>query len=129
MTTHPGLATATELQALHGELARDLLRHLKAGPTAALLAVTRAFLRDNGLLGLAHDEADRKRLHRMYTLLVQRLMEALEGPDRPSSAMLGEVRQFLAAQGVSKDLQAGVTRAQALRALEGLAVPFNKAPH
>lgn len=124
MESTSSLATRAELEALHGDFARDLLRQLRKGASAAHLAVTRAFLRDNHMLGLAHDERDQRRLQRMYELYVQRLLECLHAPERPSSAMLAEVRAFLSSQNVSKDLQEGVTRDRALKALADTTFPF-----
>jgi hypothetical protein len=118
------LATRAELESLHGDFARDLVRQLKRGASAAVLSVIRAFLRDNHMLGLAHDDRDQKRLHRMYELYVQTLLGALQGPDKLSSAMLGEIRAFLASQDCAKSLQHGVTRAQALAALADASFPF-----
>lgn len=124
MHTPSNLTTRAELESLHGDFARYLTRQVKLGASAAVLSVTRAYLRDNHMLGLAHDERDQKRLHRMYELYVQTLLGALQDPDKLSSAMLAEIRAFLASQDVGKSLQHGVTRAQALAALAGASLPF-----
>jgi len=129
MTEPRGPASYSDIQLLHGTFVRELTKAVNDDPSCAVLAVTRAFLRDQGLLGLAHDEAGRKKLQRMYTLLVRRLLEVLEGPELPSAAHLQIVRQFLDSNGVSKDLQEGVTRAQALKALADAWVPFKGQPH
>jgi hypothetical protein len=122
--THSGPATTEQLQELLGVMLSQLVKQLRTTPTAALLSVARLLLADQGRLGIVITPKEHKVLERLYGLLVRRLLEALEGPDKPSAAVLSEVRQFLAAQGISKDLPGALDRAEALRAIDAARLPF-----
>lgn len=118
-----GRAAHSQLRDLWAALKDNLLDCLKGPkrPSAEHLGCVRKFLRDNGEMGLT-DPAGRKQLSKLQRLYLERLVEAIEeGP--PSSALLGEARQFLAWAGQSPDLgpRAAAHTAEQLLALE---VPF-----
>jgi hypothetical protein len=121
MTTGP--ATREQLQALHRALVDALHKRMRAGPVAADLTVARALLDDNGMKA---DDKDRKKLQNIYRLYLSHLIGTFGGDERPSAAMFGECRLFLAGQGITKDVQGGLTQAQALKALSSAAFPFTK---
>jgi hypothetical protein len=124
LPTNKGPATVEELQELHRLVVTGLCRHLKATDSAAVLGVARAMLRDQGLLGLARAPHEQKRLQRLYGLLVSRLLDAMQQPGGPSAAVLGEVRQLLAAEGIHKDLEGSINQERALKALGDADLPF-----
>lgn len=118
------LTTPEMLRELHRMLTIELSRRLaEPGASAETLQVARKFLRDNGMLGAYLDDSDRRRLSRIYRLLVQRLRDAVTA-DQPAAAVLGEVRQFLRSQGIDKDLGGAISQAQALAALDLTSIPF-----
>jgi hypothetical protein len=118
-----------ELEQLHRLVLEALEARLSAArrPGVEQLGVARAFLADNGYRGhWAMDPRTQKRLEKLYASLCKRLAEALE-EDRPGAKMLGEVRAFLASQGIDKDFSAAAGSASAARAAEllgSLDVPF-----
>lgn len=118
-----GKATPEQLHELHRLVVKALTSELKQDkPTAEALAVSRAVLKDNGLTGSAQTEADRKALQRLWGLLVQQLTTAMRRS--PSAAVVAEVRLFLSANGVTKDLQGHAAKAQALTVLADASLPF-----
>ena len=110
---------------LHAALSVELLRRCqKPGKVPVeLLSVARGFLQDHGLLGAAQDAADRARLQALYRLYCTRIEEALS-TGTPRATVIAEVRHFLHAQGMAKDLGGAITSAQAVRALGSAALPF-----
>lgn len=126
MKTEPqGRATPEQLHELHRLVVKALTSELKQDkPTAEVLAVTRSLLKDNGLFGLAQTEADRRTLRRLWGLLVRHLTTAMQGNPKP--ALVAEVRLFLAANGITKDLPGHAAKAQALHLLGDASLPFTK---
>lgn len=127
-----GKATRAELEQLHALLLRDLAGRLTGPrrPPAEHLAVTRAFLADNGFAGhWAMPPKVQRQLEKLYAALCMQLAKAM-AEDDPSPKMLGEVRAFLRSQGIDKDYTATAGKAAAGRAAEllaGLELPFK--PH
>lgn len=121
-----GPATPEQLHELHRLLASALVAQLKdtRKPSAEVLGVARSLLKDNGLFGLAQTEADRRTLRRLWGLLVRHLSTAMQGNPKP--ALVAEVRLFLAANGVTKDLPGHAAKAQALHLLADASLPFTK---
>lgn len=121
--TRQGMATPAELGELHGLVVRGLLDATQERPSAEMLAVARSVLRDNGLLGMAANDKDRKALQRLYRVYVRQLLEAMQAETVPA-ALLAECRVFLAGQGITKDLGGVVTKAAALKVLGSSSLPF-----
>ena len=117
-------ATASELNDLHRLVASTLLTELRGGKASAeLLGVARSLLRDNGLCGLSQTDTDRDGLRKLYGLLVRQLLKAMKEP-APSASIVGEVRLFLAQQGITKDLPGHTATTSALAQLTDSALPF-----
>ncbi len=123
---HQGMATLAKLLELHRESVASLTALVRDKPSAELLGVARAMLKDNGVPVNAPGTRATKRLQTLYELYVKRLAEALDA-ERPTAAMLAEARLFLQQQGVQKDLGPLINKATAAKALEHTALPF-KAP-
>lgn len=117
-----GRASMEMVHELHGLVIRELLRRLKSEPSAELLSVARAILRDNGA-DRANDARDVAKLKKLHGLYCSALAAALE-VDRPSAAVLNEARQWLMCNGITKDFDRFTTEAEALRTLQDVAVPF-----
>lgn len=116
-------ATYEELLDLLDLVTRSLVDHLKGNPSVELLSVSRGLLKHCGMFGRELDDAQRQRLQEMWTLLVDRLSEAMAQP-RPPASILSEVRQLLANNGITKDLGAGIAQGIALQDLHDLDLPF-----
>ena len=116
------------VEELHRLLAGELVRRLKDSPSAETLGVARAFLKDQGLAGLAPSAEDLKELHRMHRLLLEQLLLALQ-EGRPSAAVFAEVRHLLRDNGIHKDLGGAIDATKALQALTSSALPFNTTEH
>lgn len=124
-TTRTGPATRAELHRLHAALLRALLDATKApSPTAADLAVARAFLVDNGLPGPTVSRKARAKLQRLFGLLVDRLAEALEPVSDAPAAMHAQAVALLKAAGVVRDAGEARDVAAALRELKATELPF-----
>ena len=125
MSHHNGMAPPELLAELHRAVLETLLDRLSRPRVGTeQLAVARAFVRDNQA-ALAISDATQKRLEMLYVLLVGALVKGLE--ENPSAGMIGEVRSFLAQQGIHKDAIAAADKAtttRALKALSGLEIPF-----
>jgi hypothetical protein len=125
-TTATGPATHHMLQELHRLLVAELTARLTEGrPPAELLLVARRVLKDNGLLGLGIEQAERERLEALYREYVKRLSEAVFS-ENPSAAVLAEARLFIQSQGVAKDLCAAADTATALTLLQDQRLPFKQ---
>lgn len=125
-TTPTGRATPEQLHELHRLVASALVTQLKNSgkPSAEILGVARSLLKDNGLCGLSQTEADRRTLRRLWVLLVRHLAAAMQSNPKP--ALVAEVRLFLAANGITKDLPGHAAKAQALHLLADASLPFTK---
>lgn len=108
---------------LHRLLAAELVARMKASPSADLLAVVRAFLKDQGHLDVPTDDKARKKLERLHRLLVERLLEAVTA-GIPSASVMSEARRLLLDQGIHKDLGGAVDTAKALQLLSAAHLPF-----
>lgn len=117
-----GRATVEMVHELHGLVIRELLRRLKSEPSAEQLSVARAVLRDNGA-DRTNDAKDVVKLKKLHGLYCSALAAALE-VDRPSASVLNEARQWLMCNGITKDVERFVTEAEAVRALQDVALPF-----
>ena len=125
-------AGAPATQAHLQDLLRILLVRLTAEmrmevPSAAIMAVARGLLKDNGYMGQVQDDKGRKQLQAMFKTYVIKLVAALR-VERPTAAILMEVRAFLAAQNCTKDFGAYVTKVEALQILGSAGLPFAVAP-
>lgn len=122
-------ATPEQLNELHWLTVSALIKSLAAGDASAEeLAVARAMCRDNGLCGTAQSDKERKAMQRLFALLVDQLTKAMQSP-RPSAALVGEVRVFLASNGITKDLEGHTAKTQALEALSDASLPFTNTKH
>lgn len=125
-TSTTGPATPEHLNALHRAVVKSLLAKVKAPePSAEELSACIAMLRNNGLCGLAQTDKDRTALQKLWGLLLSQLTNAMQ-VDSPSTSVIGQVRMFLAANGITKDLQGHTGKAQALAALTDASLPFTK---
>lgn len=116
-------ATHEELQELLHLVTQTLIDRIKQAPTADLLGVARGLLKNSGTFGLALEPEQQQRLQQLWDLLLLRLLEAMQQP-QPPAAILSEVRQLLADNGITKDLPAGLAQAEALQVLHGIDLPF-----
>jgi hypothetical protein len=116
-------ATIDDLGELHRLLTLALVDKLNGNVnvSAEWADVARALLKQEGTE--APTEAERAALRRLYGLLVDRLVDALQQAS-PSASVLAVVRHFLQDQGVTKDLPGGIAQAQALQALTAADLPF-----
>jgi hypothetical protein len=127
--TADGRASVDQLQELWRELLRNLLGIFK-GPkrlSAENLQVCRKFLKDSGQV-YPPDEASRKKLEKLQRLYLEALVAAFErraerSEERPTAALLGEVRQFLEWSGHSPNVSPTQARLTA-RELLAMEVPF-----
>jgi hypothetical protein len=125
--------TGTELRApyelgegLHRAIAKHLVGALKLDrPSAEMLGVARAFLRDQGSAGHAHTDRDRKRLQALLSLYVEALHTALVSGDAPA-IVLAEVGLFLARSGAMQGLGTHAEVVKAVHQLTAADLPF---PH
>lgn len=109
---------------LHRVLVEALLADLKGTPSAALMSVARSLLKQEGVTTLDMTERERKKLQALYRLLLDKLFAALT-EERPTAAVLAEVRHFIASQGIGKDLGSALDSARALQALKSTDLPFH----
>lgn len=109
---------------LHRLLAEGLIAALKRTPSAEMMGVARALLKQEGVTALELQEQDRKRLQRLHRLVAEKLLAAVM-TGQPGAAILSEARHFCRDNGVGKDLGAAVSTAQALAALQSTDLPFH----
>lgn len=109
---------------LHRALAVALIANLKDSPSAEMLSVARAFLAGNGIAVDVLDEADTKRVKRMWRLYLEALDRQLMS-ENPSGAVLSEVGRFMHRTGISHNAVDRVEASQRLRQMADLSdLPF-----
>lgn len=119
---HAGPAEYADMQALHRELCKALADGMSAPqPGAALLDVTRKFLRQDGVRAMG--PRDYRRMRILFQALCDCLQKALQGPEPPPAALLAVVHAFLRDCGAMKDLSMPQAK-QSLALLASDEVPF-----
>lgn len=116
--------TREDLEDLHGLLVDSVVSGVQAEePSAEMLAVARALLKQEGVSGMKATVRERNRLRRLHGLLTRRLLDELKA-GTPTPALLTVARHFLRDNGVEKDLGKAATQAEALRAINYDNLPF-----
>lgn len=121
---HMGPGTKEDLEDLHSLLVDSVIAGVQGDqPSADMLAVARAMLKQEGVSGMKATVRERNRLRRLHGLLTRRLLDELKA-GTPTPAMLTVARHFLRDNGVEKDLGRAAAAAAALRAIDYDDLPF-----